>query len=62
MDEKKNLADAVSSGLREGCRDMRQFVMDNIAPGRRRSVALRELESFEMWARKAAYRGDWDDE
>lgn len=48
----------VIAGLKEGAVNMEQFILDNIPPGRRRSVALTKLEDFSMWAVKAAAVGD----
>jgi len=39
--------------------NMRKLIEENIKPGRRRSIALTELESALMWAVKAvAYPGE----
>lgn len=38
--------------------DLGQWILDNVEPGRRRSVALTQLETSAMWAVKAIVVGD----
>lgn len=48
----------VVNAIKEDVVRMEQYILDNISPGRRRSVALTKLEDFSMWAVKAAVVGD----
>lgn len=44
--------------IKNKANDLATFIEANIAPGRRRSVALTKLEDFSMWAVKSAACGD----
>lgn len=46
------------AGIKESVVELERFILTEIEPGRRRSVALTKLEDFSMWAVKAAVVGD----
>ena len=48
----------VVAGIKDEVVRFEQYILDNIPPGRRRSIALTKLEDFSMWAVKAAVVGD----
>ena len=44
--------------IKEAGAELEEAIMINVAPGRRRAVALTQLEGALMWAVKAAAVGD----
>lgn len=48
----------VIHGIKTRVNDLASFVQENVPTGRRRSVAMTQLEQAAMWAVKAAAVGD----
>ena len=49
---------AAVTDIKNAVVELEKYILHNVAPGRRRSLALTKLEDFSMWAVKAAVVGD----